>query len=89
MNLKLKPCSGEELQKKYGLHDAHKALLPPGDRNARSVKAAGCRAWVLLPVGPRTVLPGMQINYQPFSRTLDELFEFAEKDVGWVCRCSC
>ena len=31
---------GEELQKKYGLHEAHRALLPPGERNARSIKAA-------------------------------------------------
>ncbi|CAE7526635.1 ANKRD50 [Symbiodinium natans] len=28
----------EELQKKYGLHEAHRALLPPGERNARSIK---------------------------------------------------
>ena len=26
----------------------------------------------------------MQINYQPFFRTLGELFQFAEKDIGWA-----
>ena len=31
--------SGLKLEEKYGLHAAHQALLPPGDRNARSVKA--------------------------------------------------
>ena len=32
---------GEELQEKYGLHEAHRTLLPPGERNARSIKARG------------------------------------------------
>ncbi|CAE7209292.1 ANKRD50 [Symbiodinium natans] len=48
----------EELQKKYGLHEAHRALLPPGERNARSIK----------------------VNFQPFFRTLPELFQFAEEE---------
>ena len=46
---KLKQWAGKDLQEKYGLHDALKALLPKGERTARSVKAAGRRAWVSLP----------------------------------------
>ena len=78
--------SGLKLEEKYGLHAAHQALLPPGDRNARSVKApmrTDTSGWnaVVPAVAPSLFearLIVCQVNYQPFFTTLDDLMEFAK-----------
>ena len=91
-DLKLKSsCSGQNLQEKYGLHDAHKALLPPGERNARSVKAVGSGTWVggVASFARKRSLRGTEINYQPFHSTLEGLINFAKQDDGFAFSVFC